>query len=155
MKKKEILRNFVFNISSFFADIDSSVHLQMVRDRFIDGQAECALRRHLDSLGPDTLMRDIVDSCRVWESHNEAAIGRKGGPDRNYPRAIYQVTEDSQSPDVSTESETLDEVIRRLLPTATVPPLKAAPIPSDREMLIQHLLGAIRPPQPVIQEQSN
>ena len=47
----------------------------MVRDRFIDGQAECALRRYLDSLGPDTLMRDIVDSCRVWESHIEWSAG--------------------------------------------------------------------------------
>ena len=103
----------------------------MVRDRFIDGQAECTLRRHLDSLGPDTPMRDIVDSCRVWVSHNEAAIGRNGGSDRYSPRAIYQVTEDSQSPSVSTESETLDEVIRRLLPMPTVPPPKAAPIPSD------------------------
>ena len=95
-------------------------------------------------------MRDIVGSCRVWESHNEAAIGRNGGSDRNSPRAIYQVTEDSQSPAVSTELETLDKVIRRLLPTPTVPPPKAAPIPSDRELLIQRLLGAIRPPQPVI-----
>ena len=33
-----------------FIDIDPSIQLQMVRDRFIDGQAECALRRHLDSL---------------------------------------------------------------------------------------------------------
>ena len=32
-----------------FADIDSSIQLQMVRDRFIDGQAECTLRRHLNS----------------------------------------------------------------------------------------------------------
>ena len=36
------------------AFIDISIQLQMVRDRFIDGQVECALRRHLDSLGPDT-----------------------------------------------------------------------------------------------------
>ena len=128
-----------------FADIGSSIQLQMVRDRFIVGQAECALRRHLDSLGPDTRMRDIVDSCRVWESHNEAAIG---------PRAVYQVTKDGQSPVVSTESESLDEIKRRLLPTPTAPPPKAAPIPSDREVLIQRLLGAIRPPQPVIQERS-
>ena len=99
-------------------------------------------------------MRDIVDSCRVWESHNEAAVRRNGGSDRNSPRAVYQVTEDSQSPAVSTESETLDEVIRWLLLTPTVPPPKAAPIPSDRELLIQRLLGAIRPPQPVIQERS-
>ena len=48
----------------------------------------------------------------------------------------------------------LDEVIRRLLPTPTVPLPKVAPIPSDCEMLIQRLLGVIRPPQPVIQERS-
>ena len=33
-----------------FVDIDPLIQLQMVRDRFIDGQEECALRRHLDSL---------------------------------------------------------------------------------------------------------
>ena len=137
-----------------FSDIDSSIQLQMVRDRFIDGQAECALRRHLNSLGPDTPMRDIVDSCRAWESHSEAAIGRNDGSDRNYPRAVYKVTEDSQSPPGSPESETLDGIIRRLLPTPTVPPLKAGPIPSDRDLLIHWLLGEIRPPQPVIQERS-
>ena len=124
------------------------------RNRFIDGQAECALRRHLDSFGPDTPMRHILDSCRVRESHNEAAVRRHDGSDRNSPRAVYQVTEDSWSPAVSTESEMLDEVIRRLLPTPTVPPPKAVPIPSDRELLIQRLLGVTRPPQPVIQERS-
>ena len=75
------------------ADIDSSIQLQMVRDRFIDGQSKCALRRHLDSFGPDTPMRDIVDSCRVWESHNEAAVRRQDGSDRKSPQAVYQVTE--------------------------------------------------------------
>ena len=48
-----------------FIDIDISIQLQMVRERFIDGQVKCALRRHLDSLGPDTPMADIVDCCRV------------------------------------------------------------------------------------------
>ena len=52
-----------------FTDIDSSIQRQMVRDRFIDGQAECALRRHLDSLKLETPMSNIVDSFRVWESH--------------------------------------------------------------------------------------
>ena len=41
-----------------FMDIDTSIQLQMVRDRFIDGQAECALRRHLDSLGPNEYSHD-------------------------------------------------------------------------------------------------
>ena len=49
-----------------FVDIDSSIQLQMVQDRFIDGQAECALCRHLNSFGPNTPMQNIVDSCRVW-----------------------------------------------------------------------------------------
>ena len=44
-----------------FIDIDTSIQLLMVRDRFINGQAECALRRHLDSLGPTTPMADIVE----------------------------------------------------------------------------------------------
>ena len=57
-----------------FMDIDTKIQLQLVRDRFIDGQAECALRRHLDSLGPNTPMTDIVDCCRVWESHCEVEI---------------------------------------------------------------------------------
>ena len=48
-----------------FVDIDPLIQLQMVRDRFIDGQAECALHRHLDSLGTDTPMADIVDYGRV------------------------------------------------------------------------------------------
>ena len=46
-----------------FMDIDTTIQSQMVRDRFIDGQAECALRRHLDNLGPNTPMTDIVVGC--------------------------------------------------------------------------------------------
>ena len=57
------------------------IQFGMVRDRFIDGQAECALRRHLDSLGPDTPMVDIVDCCRVWESHIEVASSQQMGTD--------------------------------------------------------------------------
>ena len=65
---------------SAFIDIDTSIQLQMVRDRFIDGQAQCALRRHLDSLGPDTPM---VDCCRVWESHLEVEIEPRTSADRH------------------------------------------------------------------------
>ena len=57
-----------------FMDIDLKIQLQMVRDRFIDGQAERALHRHFDSLGPNTPMTDIVDCCRIWERHCEVEI---------------------------------------------------------------------------------
>ena len=111
----------------------------MVRDRFIDGQAECALCRHLDSLGPDTPMADIVDCCRVWESHIEVEIKQQSRTDRHPPRAVCQVTEDEQSPVESPETELLEDIIRKLLPP---PPPEAAPIPSDQDLLIQRLMGA-------------
>ena len=37
-------------------------------------------------------MQKIVDSCCVWESHNEAGVRRHDGSGRNSPRAVYQVT---------------------------------------------------------------
>ena len=126
----------------------------MVRDRFIDGQAECALRRHLDSLGPDTPMADIVDYCRVWESHIEVAIKQQSRTDRHPPPAVCQVAEDEQSPVESLETELLEDIIRKLLPTPSQLPPEAAPIPSDQDLLIQRLMGAICPSQPVAQERS-
>ena len=43
-------------------DVDDSMRLQLVRDKFIEGQVECSLHRHLDSVGPDIPMEDIVDT---------------------------------------------------------------------------------------------
>ena len=34
-------------------------------------QQSCGLHRHLDGVPPDTPIRDIVDRCRVRESHSE------------------------------------------------------------------------------------
>ena len=120
----------------------------MVWDRFIDGQAECALRRHLDSLG------DIVDCCRVWESHIEVALKRQSRTDRQPASAVCQVTVDEQSPVESPEIELLEDIIRKLLPTPSPPPPEAASIPSEWDLLIQRLMGAIRPSQPVVQGRS-
>ena len=104
-----------------FVDIDPLIQLQMVRDRLINGQAECALRRHLNSLGPDTPMADIVDCSRVWESHIELASGHQIGTDRQSPRAVCQVTVDGQSSVESPETESLEDIIRKLLPTPARP----------------------------------
>ena len=41
-------------------------------DKFIAGQRQCALRRQLDGFAQDTPIGEIVDSCRVWESHSES-----------------------------------------------------------------------------------
>ena len=76
-----------------FVDVEASVRLQLVRDRFITGQKNRALRRHLDSAEPDTLIAEIVDRCRVWESHEETNSGRLITPELNRPCASSQVTD--------------------------------------------------------------
>ena len=43
----------------------------MIRDKFIDDHRQCALRRQLDGFAQDTPIGEIVDSCRVWESHSD------------------------------------------------------------------------------------
>ena len=92
-------------------------------------------KRHLDSLGSDTPMADIVDCCRVWESHIEVEIEQQMRTDRRPARAVCQVTVDEQSPVESPETELLEDIIRKLLLTPSPP--EAAPILSDRDLLIQ------------------
>ena len=70
--------------------------------------------------------------------------------DRRPVRAICQVTVDEQAPAASPETETLEDIFRKLLPT----PPQVVPIPSDRDLLIQQLMGTICPPKPVAQERS-
>ena len=131
-----------------FIDIDISIEIQMVCDRFIDGQAECALHRHLDSLGPDTPMSDIVDCCRVLETEPRTKAGRRP------IHAVCQVAVDKQISTASPETETLEDIIRNLLPTPVTPKPRDDPIPSDRDLLIQRLLGTVVTSKPVVQERS-
>ena len=57
-----------------FGDMGTCARNRMVRDRFLADQRSCGLRRHLDSVPPDTPIREIVDRCRVWVIRN-----RRGG----------------------------------------------------------------------------
>ena len=83
-----------------FGDMSHLAHLRLVRDQFITGHDSCALRRHLDSVSPETPMRDIVDRCRVWESHTEFE-GRRGwwhrSPDRSCP--VYTISDGGNTGD--------------------------------------------------------
>ena len=44
----------------------------MIQNKFIAAQQSYELRQHLDGASADASIGDIVDSCRVWESHTEA-----------------------------------------------------------------------------------
>ena len=52
-----------------FGDMGQTPCLRLIRDRFIAGHSSCELRRYLDSVPPETPIWDVVDICRVWESH--------------------------------------------------------------------------------------
>ena len=73
-----------------FGDMGQTARLRLIRDRFIAGHNSCALRRHLDSVPPETPIRDIVDRCRVWESHANSDIRqvRKPGPEPVFPTYV-------------------------------------------------------------------
>ena len=52
-----------------FADMKEKARDLMVCNKFIAAQQSCDLRRHLDGAAPEASIVDIVDSCRIWESH--------------------------------------------------------------------------------------
>ena len=73
-----------------FSDMKEQARDMMIRDRFIAGQEQCALRRQLDGFSQDTPMGEIVDSCRVWESHSDS---------NRIPRERYEPEVGSRSSD--------------------------------------------------------
>ena len=69
-----------------FGDMGKRARNWMIRDIFIAAQQSCGLRIHLDGVPPDTPNRDIVDRCRVWESHSEQKGSGSGvGLDQDPP----------------------------------------------------------------------
>ena len=74
-------------------DMGHTARLNIIRDRFVAGHDSCALRRHLDSVPPDTPIRDIVDRCRVWESHADTEARRFNKPGPESVLLIYTVDE--------------------------------------------------------------
>ena len=70
-----------------FGDMGHTARLRIIRDRFIAGHDSCDIRRHLHNVAPETPIRDIVDRCRVWESHADSDARRfsRPGPERALP----------------------------------------------------------------------
>ena len=83
-------------------DMGTCARNWMVRDRFIADQRSCGLRRHLDSVPPDTPIRETVDRCRVWESHSEQKRGSSPGTDLD--RGHSGVSGDSRESTLSMEN---------------------------------------------------
>ena len=86
--------------------------LRLIRDRFIAGHSNCDLRRHLNSVSPETPIRDVVDRCCVWESHADPAVRRisKPNPDLTYPAyAVGYADSDNEATRVAVWSPDKDQ----------------------------------------------
>ena len=82
----------------------------MIRDKFIAGQEQCALRRQLDGFAQGTPIGEIVDSCRVWESHSDSnriarksfdsKAGKQSGDSRTWERRKVGVVLEEREPEM-------------------------------------------------------
>ena len=129
-----------------FMEVDLNTQLHMVRDRFIDGQADRSLRRHLASLKSNTPMIEMVDSCRIWERHCKLEIRPRMGTNKGPVHMAGQVVEDRPIPAIPSEIESVEAMIRKLLPTPATPTLQAAPKDTDTDILVRQLMEMISPP---------
>ena len=113
-----------------FGDMGRTAQLRLIRDQFIAGHSNCDLRRHLDNVPPETPIRDIVDRCRVWDSHADPASRRltKPNPDPIYPAYVVgeadyntETTRVAEVTGQNSESHQLEDLLQRVLSTAERP----------------------------------
>ena len=96
-----------------------TARLRLIRDRFIAGHNSCDLRRHLDSAPPETPIRDVVDRCRVWESHADPVSGRMRKPttDPMYPAfTVGEGEVPNPKPEIPDIQEQLQQLLRESVP---------------------------------------
>ena len=99
-----------------FGDVGPGGQIRMVRDRFVTGHRDCDLRRHLDSVHPDTQIREIVDRCRVWESHWNAYDRDDVAPTFTGPRLAKPIVTPTITEPWSVEPVTPVTVVRTTNP---------------------------------------
>ena len=133
-----------------FRDMGPNSRTQIIRDRFIAGHPNSALQRHLDSVPPETPIRD---RCRVWESHADTDDRSVVKPTPERAQPVYEVSEPTRrrteqvvaavtGPSVGLAD--LETMLKCLLPAvpaqAQAPPSSSAP--TDLETMLTCLLPA-------------
>ena len=101
-----------------FGDMKEQARDTMIRDNFIAGQGQCALRRQLDGFAQDTPIGEIVDSCRVWERHSDSnrvstvnydsEFGNQPSDSRTWERRKVVVDTERREPDVGNRKDDSD-----------------------------------------------
>ena len=145
-----------------FGDMGQTARLRLIRDWFIAGHGSCDLHRYLDCVPPDTPLRDIVDQCRVWESHANSEVRRvsKPMPEPAYPTYVVEQSEYETEPvrvvTVNKPNSLVDqseELLKKLLAVLTLivsPPARAPELsPMVQLLLSETAKRKLVPPTPV------
>ena len=98
-----------------FGDMKEQARDTMIRDKFIAGHEQCALRRQFDGFAQDTPIGEIVDSCRVWESHSDpnrvstvnydSEVGNQPSDSRTWERRKVVVDTERREPGVGNRKD--------------------------------------------------
>ena len=102
-----------------FGDMGQTARLRLIRDRFIAGHNSCDLRRHLDSAPPETPIKNVVDRCRVWESHADPASSRMRKTTTDLMYQSFTVGErelPNPKPEIPDLQEQLQQLLRESVP---------------------------------------
>ena len=148
-----------------FGNMGQTARRRLICDRFIAGHGSCDIRHYLDCVPPDMPLGDIVDRCRVWESHADPEVRRtsKPMPEPAYPAYVVKQSDYETEPvrvvtvikpnSLVDQSEELLNKLLALL-TSMVSPPSRPPELSPMDKLVQLLLsetakGEPYPPAPV------
>ena len=137
-----------------------TARLRLIRDRCIAGHGSCDLRRYMDCVPPNTPLRDIVDRCRVWESHTYPEVRRvsKPIPEPAYPTYVVEQSEYETEPvqvvtlnKPNSSVDQSEELLKKILAVLTliVSPPARAPEKSPMDKLVQLLLSETAKRKPV------
>ena len=133
----------------------TDARLRLIRNRFIARHSSCELRRHLDSVPPpppETPIRDVVDRCRVWESHAVC----KPSTDLTYPTYVVgdadRNSENSRVAAVTGQrlgTTQLEDLLRRFL-TPVESPAPTPEVPTVEKLLQRLVTETQSCPPPVM-----
>ena len=140
-----------------FGDMGQTARLRLIQNRFIAGHSSCELRRHLDSVPPETPIRDMVDRCHVWESHADPAVRRVSKLSTDLTYLAYVVGDaDRNSENTRVAAVTgqrsgttqLEDLLRRFLTPVESPAL--TPEVPTVEKLLQRLVTETQSRPPLV-----
>ena len=135
-----------------------TARLRLIRERFVAGHDNCDLSRHLDSVPPETRIRDVVDRCRVWEIHADPIECRttKPTPDMTYPTyAVGDADKDREVirvaavTGVRSDQNQLHDLLRRIV-SAVERPTQTPEISDVKKLLLQLSRAPPEGPAPVV-----